>query len=441
MKKSLNKQTARRNILSAASGLYPSPLHAGSDRRAAQASYGPARRLRNGGSLPNGGETENWLSSLGAAAFPSGCTASKPPETLTARSDPEAPHGTETPARAGARANRLARPRFLSSRPARFDRLFTASPAARQPAPSVSRPRAAGSSDSSGCGRSSSPRQARPVWGLIAAALLFGLLFRAFPCAASEKTLVALGDSIAFGYGLAAPERDGYPALLADFLGMSVKMEAVNGYRAENVLRKMETAETAAALAEASAVCLSVGGNELLYPFSQALSAALPAGTAPSEANVLSAAAALLRVLSDEARYAALKEAVDANLAAFGEQYPEIVARIRRQNPDALIFTQTLYNPFDGTVLSAFVERFAYAFDEINRVILSVGGCVAAPVAEAFSGRSAELTNIGSLDIHPNRAGHRLIFSLLRTEYLARELIGAPRPLLALLPAEPRRGF
>lgn len=378
MKKSLNKQTARRKEISAASGLYPDPLHPRSGRR-------------------------------GAAAVLSGFSAPRPPLR----------------AQTAAKTQRF--PRCPAARPAGFE--------------AAPRPRARGFSRPNGCGRSLSPRPARLFWVLIAAALTLCLFFCASPCAAGERTLVALGDSIAFGYGLAAPERDGYPALLADFLGMSVKMEAVNGYRAENVLRKMETAETAAALAEASAVCLSVGGNELLYPFSQALAAALPAGTAPSEANALSAAAALLRVLSDETRYAALKEAIDANLSAFGEQYPEIIARIRRQNPDALIFTQTLYNPFDGKALSAFGERFAYAFDEINRVILSVGGCISAPVAEAFSGRAAELTNIGALDIHPNRDGHRLIFSLFRTEYLARELVRAPRPLLAAVPAEPRRRF
>ena len=282
-------------------------------------------------------------------------------------------------------------------------------------------------------------RRAFPL--LFAAVLPLCFLLGPLSCAADEQTLVALGDSITFGYGLDAPDRDGYPALLADFLGLTVKMEAVNGYRAADVLDKMETDAVADALSEATAVCLSVGGNELLVPFSRALADALPAGTALSSADVLSVAAALLRLLSDDLRYAALKEAVDDSLTAFGEQYPAIIARIRQLNPDALIFTQTLYNPFEGTLLAAFGERFAYAFDEINRVIRSTEGCIVAPVDEAFSGRAVELTNIASLDIHPNREGHRLIFTRMRTEYLAHTLVCAPRPLLALLPARLRRGF
>jgi len=196
---------------------------------------------------------------------------------------------------------------------------------------------------------------------------------------AAEYTIVALGDSISAGTGDA--RAGGYPGRLARMLRERGRRTAlvnlaVPGAESGDVLRRLDTPSVRAAVARATLIVASAGGNDL----SHSLRPETGAPTIEPEA-----AAARAR----------------PNLAA-------LVARLHALNPSAAIRLVGLYNPFDVDAADAPAARAQLQAwnDLIEEATHADPAALAVPVADLFIDRPDRLA---ADHYHPGARGHELI--------------------------------
>lgn len=270
------------------------------------------------------------------------------------------------------------------------------------------------------------------------------------PAAAEERSLVVLGDSITSGYGL-----DGYSAgdnssaagSFANQLSSHYTQYsnfAVDGRTSGELLTALEDDDISAALAEADTVVISIGGNDFLQPMLTALMNAVTddqglldyiSGIAeggseePGDSGMLSGfldgndetASALMKIMQ-----AVIKAANSVDVQGVVSNISEILEYVKNCSPEAQVIILTVYDPFEGVTGMEMLDVVAREkLSELNSGIIDAAaqnGAEAADAAAAFKGRAAELTNIMQGDIHPNKDGHALIYSLLS------DMTGIPEP-------------
>ena len=247
---------------------------------------------------------------------------------------------------------------------------------------------------------------------------------------AAAGELVVLGDSITSGYGLPGyVSGDNYSApdsfanqLAADFSGC--RNFAVDGRTSGELLTALEDEEISSALAGAEVVVISIGGNDFLQPM---ISAAIDFasenedlmkslqenmtadGSSINTDNYLD----IMRELT-----ATMTEAANSvDTAGIGQNLRNILSGISAVNPDCRMIVLTVYDPFEGvTGMEIFDviarEKLALLNSEITSAAAE-NGAETADVYTAFKGHAEEYTNISSMDIHPSRDGHAVIYSLL----------------------------
>ena len=84
------------------------------------------------------------------------------------------------------------------------------------------------------------------------------------------SNIVLLGDSITYGYGLSEDEQS-YGDILGEYYGAEVTNYAQNGLTTEGLLEKLEREDIQSTVGECDMVCISIGGNDLLHIFLDAL--------------------------------------------------------------------------------------------------------------------------------------------------------------------------
>lgn len=243
---------------------------------------------------------------------------------------------------------------------------------------------------------------------------------------AEDRELVVLGDSIASGYGL-----EGYVSgdnnsaagsfanrLGADFGGY--ENFAVDGRTSGELLSALDDADIAAALAGADTVVISIGGNDFLQPMFSAvqnavmsdpdLLSALQSGEAqPDEDSYMQIMTQMMSVMLD---------AVDSvDVSAIGGNICGVINEISDLNSECQVILLTVYDPFEGVEGMEMMDVAAREkLGELNAEIFDEAkehGLDVADVHSAFEGHALDYTNIASMDIHPNKDGHSVIYSLL----------------------------
>lgn len=265
-------------------------------------------------------------------------------------------------------------------------------------------------------------------------------------------SIVALGDSIAYGARLENYESDRWSARLAEKL-KTVYAEAdeanygVNGMTGEGLVTQLEN-EMPAEIAECDYVLISIGGNNILSFLTSLTQELFPDGEYPTQLfadffkyafastseDVSQYAYSVAEMNSLVARINATFESEDyrQKVALAGEklkdELPRAVALIRECNKDAKIIVQSIYNPYYGINLSfRYLEsgidlsaHGEFAVASLNEAITSCAvecGYEIADVYTAFKESGVTLTNAGidlgtmtlDLDPHPNKKGHELI--------------------------------
>lgn len=276
----------------------------------------------------------------------------------------------------------------------------------------------------------------------VMAALAASLVMTAAYAEGFGSTAV-LGDSIATGYGLSgyvagdnASAAQSFGSLIAAQGGDYVNL-AVDGRTSEELLSSLSEQETANAVKGAQSVVVSIGGNDFLRPMLTAAQAALF-----SNSELLAALTSGTLDASDPETAALLEQAMQSILAAAAQVDAEssadnlraITAKIRELNPDCRLCLLTVYDPFEGAVgidgLDAFITLAEEKLGVINGAVKSIAendpNTAAVDVYSAFKGHAAEYTNILFWDIHPNAAGHSVIYSLL-SESAAEPTAASPK--------------
>ncbi|RIV20275.1 SGNH/GDSL hydrolase family protein [Alicyclobacillaceae bacterium I2511] len=208
-----------------------------------------------------------------------------------------------------------------------------------------------------------------------------------------HKTLVALGDSIPFGYNLPGatpghPSKEAYPYHLAMGQAWQVKDLAVPGLTSGQLLSKLATPVFQQDLREANLVVLDIGSNDLLDT-TQGLQyrggSLTAAGSFHSTAQVAQA------------------------VTRFSHNLQAIVLQIQSQTTAPLILVN-LYDPFpDASLLHDLGEQ---AIAAANGVLDEVAAADRLPVANAyaaFNHHQGTLVRLAELDVHPTLAGQQAL--------------------------------
>ncbi len=251
--------------------------------------------------------------------------------------------------------------------------------------------------------------------------------------AITDPDYLALGDSISTGYGLDAPEEDGFVSIVANELGCSLTNAALNGCTADDILFILGLGVLDDVIADSELITITCGGNDLMGALYSAIAAAYNTenGTDYTDYDVITAFAGthatltpytfMLTALNTIETFSETPEFTEAL-----EKYEEnlngengIISYIRNINQEAVIVVSTQYNPY------AF---FTDVYDVINRgvdagavmlndVIVSSaasdGTYIIADTYTAFSRTDVNLCNAEAvplnLDFHPNADGHAVL--------------------------------
>ena len=230
--------------------------------------------------------------------------------------------------------------------------------------------------------------------------------------AGSVGKLVILGDAISYGAGLDDRAGKCYGAVAASSLGLG------EGGYINSATDSITSAELAAALAngeiqvaDADLAVVSVGAEEILSVIRDAFSSM--SVTSYGELAELAKNSDFIRKLNAAVDYQALLN----NTAKYAMNVENIISALRSQNPNIRIVFLSLYDPLGGiSDMAAIANIYASTLGLMNRELEGTvlgKDCYLLELDEAFAGRAAELTNITSLTVTPNEAGHKLIAELL----------------------------
>lgn len=291
---------------------------------------------------------------------------------------------------------------------------------------------------------------------LLAMLVCVALVSTLFPFAAmAEETqvrYVAIGDSISSGYGLAAPETEAFPSLIAQDSGYTLTNLAEAGEISVSLLAKLENTEMAEAISTADVITLTIGGNDMLAALFDYLAETTGGQMTAQEILMLfmgqgenADLTTLAPLLQSMTAFPQSAQATEA-LASFGENFASLLAKIKGLNPDATLVVATQYNPYshlDGTALGGAVTGIISAFDAgvtaLNlqiQTLATAAGCDVADVCSTFKAENtavnplcnATLSPGVNMDIHPNAAGHAVIAAVMESALVSEPPVEAALP-------------
>lgn len=210
---------------------------------------------------------------------------------------------------------------------------------------------------------------------------------------------VALGDSIAYGYGLRNRERDGYVGQINQYLESCYDSVfccnlGTNGLESKDLLERLTDEENSwyhkyrATLQGADIVTVSIGSNDLLH---------------------------LLKLDGDVSQYlknggARFQQACED----FQTTFPKIIQAVHEIAPRAEIYVDNVYNPC--RTLSQFrsvYETADHYISQLNSAFTDQQEYVLVDVKRIFDTSEEKLLNVtlngGKVDPHPNADGHHRI--------------------------------
>lgn len=215
----------------------------------------------------------------------------------------------------------------------------------------------------------------------------------------SSVRYVALGDSIAHGYGLPDPDTDSYVGQVGHFLEENYDYVfmanlGTNGLRSEQLLDILTNPDNEmyrkyhATLQYADIVTLSIGSNDLLH---------------------------LVSLDRDLREYIEKGDQMFREACRqFAVNFPKIIQAIHNISPEAEIYANNIYNPcgdISGFAnLHHLTERYVGL---LNETFGSSGEYTTVDIKEEFDSAEESLLNMTisgrDIDPHPNKKGHAKI--------------------------------
>lgn len=216
---------------------------------------------------------------------------------------------------------------------------------------------------------------------------------------ANSVRYVALGDSIAFGYGLTDPERDSYVGQVQQYLEQNYDSVfaanlGTNGQESGELLdiltnpKNEKYKKYQATLKYADVVTISIGSNDLLH---------------------------LVRLDRDVKEYIEQGDAMFSDACQeFQSNFPKIIKAIHQISPSARIYANNIYNPCHSLKqyesLYDLAERY---IDMLNKTFTEEKGFILVNIKEEFDRSDEDLLNVTlngrEIDPHPSKVGHKKI--------------------------------
>lgn len=209
------------------------------------------------------------------------------------------------------------------------------------------------------------------------------LLASALFISASANTVdyLVLGDSIAYGSGLANPTEAVYGKIIADTHGFNYKNYSVPGHTTSNLLQRLENEEVLSAVKEAEIISISIGGNNFL----------------------LSNLVGLMFDAIVRSDYSEMDKIADG----FYTEFSLIMDVINENNPDAVVLMQTLYNPQSGTLREVYGEGQKRLNEMVRKYDTEHPGEII--IVEAGDALGDDMECFAADEIHPSAKGNELI--------------------------------
>ncbi len=251
---------------------------------------------------------------------------------------------------------------------------------------------------------------------------------------------VALGDSIAYGYGLEQPEKNSYPGLLSEKLSL-INGErdveyinlAVSGMDTKTMLDMLSDAKEQ--LEDADLISLCIGANNLLQPFLKMITETMAQYGVVGENGTVAGVdlnrlnemiASLGELLKSKELFFEFRQGIEQ----FEKDFDVILSTIKSYAPNATVAVMTVYSPFEGICISLpYLEQtvdLGVCSDEwvskLNvfiKEIASKYNCIIVDTYDAFR-NDGSLVNAAisivplrfSMDPHPTATGHELLAEL-----------------------------
>lgn len=196
--------------------------------------------------------------------------------------------------------------------------------------------------------------------------------------AADKKIYLTLGDSIAYGQGVANPDEASFGKIVADTIGYEYANQAVSGYNSEALLVHMELPSVKEDIQKADIISLSIGGNDFLTD------------------NMASLAFEAL-VFDDYSDF-------DKIAKDFYDNFCKIIAKIKEYNPDVLLLVNNLYNPRFGIGREIYQQGVDRLNECYKRYLSENPGSYS--IVDAASAIGSNEAYIAVDTIHPNAQGN-----------------------------------
>ena len=178
------------------------------------------------------------------------------------------------------------------------------------------------------------------------------------PAPLEERSLVTLGDSIAFGYGMEDPDTERYSAIVCaalserDGISWHDYNYALSGDDSSDLLWRLDRGR-AKYLPSSDIIIINIGSNNLLGVYSDFVKDKVDYEDLDldslTDEQISQMQSELEEALADEeAVRQEIAERTDEKLALLESDLADIYAWIRDKNEDAEIYVLNIYNPYRG---------------------------------------------------------------------------------------------
>ena len=274
---------------------------------------------------------------------------------------------------------------------------------------------------------------------LIILIIIINLLFPLLSIASSSQftKYIAMGDSIAYGYGLSNRDTQSYAQIVRSKLNIpasNFQNIAISGMTCKEYYEKITTDESYKnSIKSADLITVSIGSNELLGIAISAVASVTGINSNDSnfenkakEAFLNASALEQLRMLHDIYSFFTsneIKQKINLSISTYSEYWDKSYKYIKSLNPNATIVATQFYNPYyEMSLLSYDLGGFVdEPISEMNRILAeksdSENNYKIAKIYNDFNTTNPRLTNVDIslsekkfvLDPHPNVTGHKKI--------------------------------
>jgi lysophospholipase L1-like esterase len=221
-----------------------------------------------------------------------------------------------------------------------------------------------------------------------------------------QKSLVALGDSISYGYNLGPsndqPSSYAFPFIIGNDRHYNVRDLALPGLTSGDLLASLNSPQLKEFMKHADVITLDIGSNDILdlaSPLIKKTMAGIP-------------------ITPDE--YALLQSQAQQTTINFSKNLPLILKQIRETNHHAQIILYNLYNPFPQLPVgapNADQMNFLHQLGEnlltpMNMIIQNASSDKKLDLANAntaFNQHQSEYVRLAQGDVHPTIEGQEVL--------------------------------